>query len=173
MIRDLRRQNKYSWWRAVLYSWVSWCSSEYKKRDGFLAMATWIPWSLANKRVFRWKRFPKWFLFHAWMCSVNAFRRQGNLDKEDDAEGIYSEAFQLSSTRVGKEGSVSHICSNLKGLGGFRSLRFVESKMGQWSDFTLGRWCISAEGKRVAHSEYYFLVFCSIDRRKDTKVGRI
>ena len=86
------------------------------------------------------------------MCSVNAFRRRGNLDKEDDAEGIYSEAFQLSSMRVGKEGSVSHICSNLKGLGGFCSLRFVESKMGQWSDFTLGRWCILAEGKRVAHS---------------------
>ena len=86
------------------------------------------------------------------MCSVNVSRHQGNLDKEDDAEGICSEAFQLSSTRVGKVGSVSHICSNLKGLGGLRSLGSVESKMGQWSDFTLGRWWISAEAKRVAHS---------------------
>ena len=113
------------------------------------------------------------------MCSVKVSRRLGNLDKEDDAEGICSKAFQLSSMRVGKEGSVNHICSNLKGLGGFRSLGSVESKMGQWSDFTLGRWYSSADGKRVAHSEYYFLVFCSFNRRKDiirrkdTKVGRI
>ena len=64
------------------------------------------------------------------MCSINASRRRGNLDKEDDAEGICSEAFQLSSTRVGKVGSVSHICSNLKGLGSFHSLGSVESKMG-------------------------------------------
>ena len=131
---------------------MSWCSSEYKKGDRFLAKATWIPRSLANRRVLRWKRFPKWFLFQDWMCLVNASRRRGNLDKEDVAEGICSEAFQLSSVRVGKVGSVSHICSNLKGLGGFRSLGSAESKMGQWSDFTLGRWCISAEGKRVAHS---------------------
>ena len=78
------------------------------------------------------------------MCSVNASRRRGNLDKEYDEEGICSKAFQLSSTRVGKEGSVRHICSNLKGLRGFRSLGSMESKMGQWSNFTLGRWCISA-----------------------------
>ena len=97
------------------------------------------------------------------MCSVKVSRRLGNLDKEDDAEGICSKAFQLSSMRVGKEGSVNHICSNLKGLGGFRSLGSVESKMGQWSDFTLGIWYSSADGKRVAHSEYYFLVFCSIN----------
>ena len=86
------------------------------------------------------------------MCSVNASRRRGNLDKEDDAEGICFEAFQLSSTMVGKVGSVSRICSNLKGLGDFHSLGSVESKMRQWSDFTLGRWCSSAEGKKVAHS---------------------
>ena len=85
------------------------------------------------------------------MFSVKASRRRGNLDKEEDAEGIYSEAFQHSSMRVGKVGSVSHICSNLKGLGGFRSLGSVDNKMGQWSDLTLGRWWISAEGNRVAH----------------------
>ena len=52
----------------------------------------------------------------------------------------------------GREGGVSepHLLKP-KGLGGFRSLGSVESKMGQWSDFTLRRWWISAEGKRVAH----------------------
>ena len=74
------------------------------------------------------------------MFSVNASRRRGNLDKEDEAEGIYSDAFQLSSTREGKVGLVSHICSNLKSLGGFRSQGSVVSKMRQWSDFTLERW---------------------------------
>ena len=135
----------------MLFSCVRWCSREYKKGDRLLAKAIWIPRSLANRRVLRWKRFPKWFLFQDSMFSVKASRCRGNLDKEEDAEGIYSEAFQHSSTRVGKVGSVSHICSNLKGLRGFRSLGSVDNKMGQWSDLTLGRWWISAEGNRVAH----------------------
>ena len=152
MIRDLRRQNKYSWWRVVLYSCVRWFSSEYKKGVGFLANATWIPWSLANRRFLRWKMFPKWLLFQDWMFLVKTSRRRGNLDREEEAEGICSEAFQLSSTRAGKVGSVSHICSNRKGLGGFRSLGSVDRRMGQWSDLTLGRWWISAKGNRDAHS---------------------
>ena len=86
------------------------------------------------------------------MFSVKASTRRRNLDKEEDEEGICSEAFQFSSTRAGKVGSVSHICSNLKGLGGFRSLGSVDSKIGQWSDLTLGRWWIFVEGNRVAHS---------------------
>ena len=63
------------------------------------------------------------------MFSINASRCRGNLDKEKEAEGISSEHFQLSSTREGKVGSVSHICSNQKGLGGFCSKGSVLSKI--------------------------------------------
>ena len=152
MIRDLRHQNKYSWWRTVLYSWVSWCSSVYKKAKGFLAKATWIPRSLANKRVLCWNKLPKWVLFHEWMFAINASRRRGNLDKEDEAEGISSEAFQLSCIKEWKVGSMSHICSNQKGLEGFCSKGSVLSKIGQWSDLTLGGWWISTIGKSIVHS---------------------
>ena len=86
------------------------------------------------------------------MFLVKTSSRRGNLDKEEEAEGINSEAFQLSSTMAWKVGSVSHICSNLKGLGGFRSRGSVDRRMGQWSDLTLGRWWISAEGNRDAYS---------------------
>ena len=51
------------------------------------------------------------------MLLVKKSRRRGNLNNEEKAEGSIAEAFQLSSTREGKVGSVSHICSNLKGLG--------------------------------------------------------
>ena len=64
------------------------------------------------------------------MCSVKVSRHLGNLDKEDDAEGICSKAFQLSSTRVGKEGSMSYICSNLKGLGVSVPLGLWKAKWG-------------------------------------------
>ena len=64
---------------------------------------------------------------------------------------MHSDAFQPCSTMEGKDGSVSHICSNLKGLGGFRSQGSVKSIMGQWSDLTLGRWCISVLGKSNFH----------------------
>nr|POE83260.1 hypothetical protein CFP56_65938 [Quercus suber] len=55
------------------------------------------------------------------MLLVKISRRRGNLDKEEEAYGSISDAFQLSSTREGKVGSVSHICSNLNGLGDFGS----------------------------------------------------
>ena len=35
------------------------------------------------------------------MFLIKTSRRWGNLDKEEEAEGISSEAFQLSSTRAG------------------------------------------------------------------------
>ena len=43
------------------------------------------------------------------MCSVKVSRCLGNLDKEDDAEGICSEAFQLCEPHLLEP----------KGLGGF------------------------------------------------------
>ena len=73
------------------------------------------------------------------MLSVKKSRRRRNLDKEEEVEGRLVDAFQLSSTRERKVGSVSYICSNLKGLGDFGSKGLVISKMGQWSDLTLGR----------------------------------
>ena len=152
MIQDLSCQNKYSWWRMVLYSWVSYCSSEYKNTDGFLVKATWSPRSLANRRFLCWKIFPNWVLFHTQICFVKKSRRWGNLDKEEDADGIFAKACQLFSIMVGKEGSVNHICSKRKGLGDFRFKGSVINKMRQWSDLTLGRWCISAVVKRIFHS---------------------
>ena len=74
------------------------------------------------------------------MLSVKKSRRRRNLDKEEEANGSISDAFQLSSTREGKVGSVSQICSNLNGLGDFGSKGSVISKMGQWLDLTLGKW---------------------------------
>ena len=52
----------------------------------------------------------------------------------------------------GREGGVSepHLLKP-KRLGGFPFPRVCGSKMGQWSDFTLGRWWIFSKGKRVAH----------------------
>ena len=46
------------------------------------------------------------------MLSVKKSRRRGNLDKEEEADGIAFYAFQLSSIREWKVGLVSHICSN-------------------------------------------------------------
>ena len=63
------------------------------------------------------------------MFSVNAFKRRGNLDREEEADGSRSEACQLSSTREGKVGLVSHICSKRKGLGGLGSEGVVLSKI--------------------------------------------
>ena len=74
------------------------------------------------------------------MFYVNASKRQRNLDREEEAEGISFEACQQSSTRDGKVGSVSHICSKQKGLGGLGSDGSMLSIIGQWSDLTLGRW---------------------------------
>ena len=88
------------------------------------------------------------------MLSVKKSRWWGNLDRAEEADGILSDAFQLSSTREGKVGSVSHICSNWKGLGDFCSKGSVISKMGQWLDLTLGRWYTSAAGKRIFHSAF-------------------
>ena len=65
------------------------------------------------------------------MFSVNISRRRGNLDKDEEVEGISSEACQLSSTRDKKVGSVNHICSNRKGLGGFNIDGSVFSMIGQ------------------------------------------
>ena len=86
------------------------------------------------------------------MFSINASRRLGNLDKDEEAIGISSEACQLFSTRDGNVGSVNHICSNLKGLGSLGSDGSAFSKIGQWSDLTLGRWWISAVGKSKVQS---------------------
>ena len=65
------------------------------------------------------------------MFSVNASRRRGNLDKDEEVERISSEACQLSSTRDGKVGSVNHICLKRKGLGGFSIDGLVFSIIGQ------------------------------------------
>ena len=74
------------------------------------------------------------------MFSVNASKRQGNLDREEEADGSSSEACQLSSTREGKVGLVNHICLKRKGLGDLGSEGAVLSIIRQWSDLTLGRW---------------------------------
>ena len=84
-----------------------------------------------------WNRFPKWYLFQAQMLSIEKSRQRGNLDREAEADGILPDAFQLSSTREGKVGLVSHICSNRNCLGDFHSKGSIISKMGQWSDLTL------------------------------------
>ena len=43
------------------------------------------------------------------MFTANASRRRRNLDKEDEAEGISSDALQLSCIRERKVGSVRHL----------------------------------------------------------------
>ena len=60
-------------------------------------------------------------------------------DKEEEVGGISAYDFQLSLTRVGKVGPVSHICSNRNGFRVFYSYGSMLSKMGQWSDLTRGR----------------------------------
>ena len=65
------------------------------------------------------------------MFSVKASIRLGNLVNEEEAEGSNSEACQLSCTRGGKVGSVSHICSKRKGLAGLGPWGSVVSKIGQ------------------------------------------
>ena len=61
---------------------------------------------------------------------VKKSRRCWSLEREEEDEGIVSEDFQLVSTKLGKEGSVSHICSNLKGFCDLHSSESVFSKMG-------------------------------------------
>ena len=85
------------------------------------------------------------------MLSVKKSRCRGNLDKEEEADGIVFDAFQLSSIREWKVGLVSHICSNRNGLDDFGSKGSVISKMGQWSDLTLRRWCILVAGNSIFH----------------------
>lgn len=58
---------------------------------------------------------------------------------EEEEDGIKAEEFRLFSTRVEKEGSVSHICSNLKGLVDLYVGVSDSNKMGQWSDLVRGR----------------------------------
>ena len=149
MMWDFSWQNRYSWWRMVLYSWLSHCSREYKKVDGCLETAVWSPRSRANRQFFHWKMLPNWVLFQSLIRCVKKSRRRGNLDREEDVEGMFSEACQLLSIRAEKEGSMSHICLNLKGLGDLCSKGLVSSKMGQWLDLTL-----SAMGKRIFHSKF-------------------
>ena len=86
------------------------------------------------------------------MLVVKSFRQCWNLEREKEEDGIKAEEFQLFSTSVEKEGSVSHICSNLKGLvdlwvGGSKS-----NNIGQWLDLVWGRWWISDLGNKSFHS---------------------
>ena len=50
------------------------------------------------------------------MLVVKNFRQRCNLKMGEEEDGINDEEFQLFSTKVEKEGLVSHIYSNLKGL---------------------------------------------------------
>ena len=119
-----------------------------------MVKAIWRPLSRAKSRFFLWNKFPKWDLFQVQSCAVKNSRRWGNLESEKKAESTPSDAFQPCSTTEGKDGSVSYICSNRKGLGDFRSQRSVKSIMGQWSDLTLGRWWISTIGNSNFHSTF-------------------
>lgn len=65
------------------------------------------------------------------MLHVKNFWRCGNLDKEEEDDGRDSEEVQLCFTRFKKEGSISHMCSNLKGLGDLRSGGSISINMGQ------------------------------------------
>ena len=53
---------------------------------------------------------------------------------EDEDDERDAKEFQLFSTRVEKEGSVSHICSNLNGLIDLKIVGSVSNNVGQWSD---------------------------------------
>ena len=68
------------------------------------------------------------------MLLVKCFNRCWNLDMEDEDDGRDAEEFQLFSTRVEKEGSVSHICSNLNGLINLKIVGSVSNNIGQWLD---------------------------------------
>ena len=85
------------------------------------------------------------------MLFVKKSRCRGSLDKEEEVDGIVFDAFQLSSIREWKVGLVSHIYSNRNGLDDFGSKGSVISKMGQWSDLTLRRWCILVAGNSIFH----------------------
>ena len=50
------------------------------------------------------------------MLVIKNFRQCWNLESEKEEDGIKAKEFQLFSTSVEKEASVSYICSNLKGL---------------------------------------------------------
>ena len=53
---------------------------------------------------------------------------------EDEDDERHAKEFQLFSTRVEKEGLVSHICSNLNGLIDLKIVGSVSNNVGQWSD---------------------------------------
>ena len=73
------------------------------------------------------------------MLVVKNFRQCCNLEMGEEEDGINVEEFQLFSTKVEKEGLVSHICSNLKGLVDLYVGGLDSNKMGQWSDLVRGR----------------------------------
>ena len=50
----------------------------------------------------------------------------------EEGDGINAKKFQLFSTKVEKEGSISHSCSNLKGLVNLYVGGSDFNKMGQW-----------------------------------------
>ena len=79
---------------------------------------------------FRWNKLLKWCLFQARIFSIKNSRHRGKRDKEEEVDGISADDFQLSLTKVGKVGSVSHICSNRNGFRVFCSDGSVLSKMG-------------------------------------------
>lgn len=65
------------------------------------------------------------------MLLVKNFRRCWNLKREEEDDGIVSEDIQLFSTRLEKEGLVSHICLNLKGSCTLPTMGSVSTNMGQ------------------------------------------
>ena len=73
------------------------------------------------------------------MLVVKSFRQCWNLEREKEEDGIKAEEFQLFSTSVEKEGSISLICSNLKGLVNLRVGGSESNNIGQWSDLVRGR----------------------------------
>ena len=67
------------------------------------------------------------------MLLVKYFNRCWNLDREKEEESDANEC-QLFSTKVEKEGSESHICSNLKGFDNLWIGGSVSNNIGKWSD---------------------------------------
>lgn len=73
------------------------------------------------------------------MLLVKNFRCCWNLDREEEDDGRASDEVQIFFTMFENEGSISHICSNLKGLCDLLSGGSVSINMGQWSDLVRGR----------------------------------
>ena len=114
----------------------------------------WRPLSQAKSLFFLWNKFLKWDLFQVRSCAIKDSRWRGNLESKEEVDGTLSDAFQPCSTTEGKDGSVSRICSNRKGLGDFHSQGSVKSIIGQWSNLTLGRWWISTVRNSNFHSAF-------------------